>query len=109
MTHAAPDSSSGAACGSRRGGLGHDDDLWSSVDEGLVQELRHARREVEQLQVAVDHRTTIGQAQGILMERLGIDADTAFEYLQRVSMHENRKLFVLAVDIVDTVALHSER
>ena len=59
-------------------------------------------RQIEQLEVAVDHRTTIGQAQGILMERLGVDADTAFEYLKRVSMDSNRKLVEIADQIAQT-------
>jgi hypothetical protein len=34
-----------------------------------------ARREIYQRSVAMENRTVIGQAEGILMERLGIDAD----------------------------------
>ncbi len=75
------------------------------MDECLARALHDARREVEQLRVAVEHRTIIGQAQGILMERLGIDAAAAFEYLRRVSSHENRKLISVAISIVETGAL----
>ena len=59
-------------------------------------------RQIEQLEVAVDHRTLIGQAQGILMERMRVDADTAFQYLCRVSSHTNRKLIDIAVEIAQT-------
>ena len=59
-------------------------------------------RQIEQLEVAVDHRTTIGQAQGVLMARLNVDADTAFEYLKRVSSHTNRKLIDIAAEIIQT-------
>jgi AmiR/NasT family two-component response regulator len=47
-------------------------------------------------------RTIIGQAEGILMERLGIDADQAFAYLRRVSQSENRKLIMVCSEIVET-------
>jgi AmiR/NasT family two-component response regulator len=47
-------------------------------------------------------RTIIGQAEGILMERLGIDADQAFAYLRRISQTENRKLIMICSEIVET-------
>jgi GAF domain-containing protein len=49
---------------------------------------------------AVDARHLIGQAQGILMERFSIDAEQAFTVLRRYSSHTNRKLRVVAEDIV---------
>ena len=67
----------------------------SDMLESLVQQ-------IEQLKVAVDHRTTIGQAQGILMARLDIDAETAIDYLKRVSMRSNRKLIDIAEEIAGT-------
>jgi AmiR/NasT family two-component response regulator len=47
-------------------------------------------------------RTIIGQAKGILMERLGINADQAFAYLRRISQTENRKLIMICREIVET-------
>jgi AmiR/NasT family two-component response regulator len=47
-------------------------------------------------------RTIIGQAEGILMERLGIDADQAFAYLRSISQAENRKLIMISRQIVET-------
>jgi GAF domain-containing protein len=44
------------------------------------------------LQIAIDARKLIGQAQGILMERFDLDADRAFEFLRRQSQHHNVKL-----------------
>ena len=44
------------------------------------------------LQVAIDARKLIGQAQGILMERFDIDADRAFDFLRRISQDRNVKL-----------------
>jgi GAF domain-containing protein len=51
---------------------------------------------VEGLTTALDSRTVIGQAQGILMQTFGIDADAAFSVLRRISQHENVRLNALA-------------
>ena len=59
-----------------------------------------AGRELEQRAAAMESRTVIGQAQGLLMERLGLDPDSAFGYLRRISQHENRKLVQVAGDLV---------
>ena len=64
--------------------------------------LEAAELEVEQLRRAVAGRTIIGQAQGILMERLGLDASQAFAYLTRASSHGNRKLLRVATEVVET-------
>jgi hypothetical protein len=64
-------------------------------------------RQIDQLKVAMDSRTIIGQAQGLLMGRLGIDADQAFDYLRRISSVSNRKLSVVAMEIVRTRQLPS--
>jgi GAF domain-containing protein len=61
-----------------------------------------AQREIRQRSLAMTNRTVIGQAEGILMERLGIDADQAFAYLRRMSQNENRKLVTICTEIVDT-------
>lgn len=54
----------------------------------------------EQLESAMDARTVIGQAQGILMERYDLDADRAFSVLRRYSQHANTKLRVIAEQVV---------
>ena len=56
---------------------------------------------IDGLHVALDSRTLIGQAQGMLMERYGIDADRAFAVLKRVSQDENIRLVKVAGSIVD--------
>ncbi|MFH9038587.1 ANTAR domain-containing protein [Streptomyces sp. NPDC017966] len=55
----------------------------------------------EQLTEAMRTRDLIGQATGILMERLDIDAAGAFDSLVRASQRENVKLRDLARRIVD--------
>ena len=52
---------------------------------------------------AVETRTIIGQAQGVLIARQGITADEAFEILRRASQRTNRKLREIAAEIVEGV------
>ena len=47
-------------------------------------------------------RTVIGQAEGILMERLKITADEAFALLSRLSQQSNVKLRTVARNLVET-------
>jgi GAF domain-containing protein len=56
----------------------------------------------DQLVRALETRTHIGQATGILMERYDLDAERAFEVLRRISSQTNTKLRDLAVEIVTT-------
>ena len=51
---------------------------------------------------AIDARKTIGQAQGILMERFSIDADRAFAVLRRYSQDNNIKLHAVAERLIAT-------
>ena len=53
------------------------------------------------LQLAVDARKLIGQAQGILMERFDIDPDRAFDVLRRFSQAHNVKLREVALQVVE--------
>jgi GAF domain-containing protein len=55
----------------------------------------------EGLQIAIDARKLIGQAQGILMERYDLDAIRAFEFLRRLSQHHNIKLRDVAAWVVE--------
>jgi AmiR/NasT family two-component response regulator len=61
--------------------------------------------EVEQLREALEHRTTIGEALGIIMERLGITDEQALRYLKRLSQSHNVKVHDLAALIVETRVL----
>jgi len=51
---------------------------------------------------ALDARTVIGQGVGIVMERYGIDAASAFRVLVRTSSHANVKLRLIAQELVET-------
>jgi GAF domain-containing protein len=53
------------------------------------------------LQTAMESRSTIEQAKGLLMARGGVTPDQAFEMLVRASQRENRKLRDLATEIVE--------
>ena len=59
-----------------------------------------AAQQVEGLTFAVDRRTTIGKALGMVMVKYDLDDERAFTVLQRISSHENRKLFDVAQEIV---------
>jgi AmiR/NasT family two-component response regulator len=64
-----------------------------------------AERQIDQLGLGMNNRLVIGQAQGILMERLDITADQAFDFLRRASMHTNRKVVEIAQEIAGTRGL----
>jgi GAF domain-containing protein len=59
-----------------------------------------AVKRTEHLKKAVDSRTVIGQAEGILMERYNLDAETAFSVLRRHSQQGNLKLHDVAEQVV---------
>ncbi len=54
------------------------------------------------LRSGLKSRTVIGQAEGILMERLTITADQAFALLSRLSQQSNVKLRDVARNLVET-------
>ena len=61
-----------------------------------------AARKEENLWQAVDARQLVGQAQGILIERFGIDPERAFQVLIRHSQNSNRKLHDIARALIET-------
>jgi hypothetical protein len=69
------------------------------IEDGRVADLE---RQVETLGVALEHRTTIGQALGIIMERLDLDRAQAWAYLSRCSQDQNEKAYDLAARVVET-------
>jgi transcriptional regulator with GAF, ATPase, and Fis domain len=66
--------------------------------------LSNAKQE-ESLWQAIDARTLIGRAQGILMERFALDDQSAFEVLRRCSQNTNTKLNEVARILVHSRTL----
>jgi GAF domain-containing protein len=56
---------------------------------------------LESMQFGLVRRTMIGQATGILMERYDLDQHAAFEVLRRTSKDVGRKVFDLAIELVE--------
>jgi transcriptional regulator with GAF, ATPase, and Fis domain len=61
-----------------------------------------AATQEDNLTSALTSRTTIGQAEGILIERYKIAPDEAFAVLTRLSQQRNTKLHHIAADLVRT-------
>lgn len=64
-----------------------------------------AAREATGLRAAVESRHVIGMAQGIVMERYGLDAEQAFALLRRYSNTLNVRLHDIADEVVTSRAL----
>jgi GAF domain-containing protein len=64
------------------------------------------RRQVENLQIALQSRAVIEQAKGIIMAQRKCDAETAFKMLRDLSMQENVKLYELAAQVVTSASNH---
>ena len=61
-----------------------------------------ASQDLAHVRGAMDARSTIGQALGILMERYYLTSEQAFSALQRVSSLQNRKVRTLADELIQT-------
>lgn len=61
-----------------------------------------AAESVEHLETAINNRTAIGRAEGILMERFDLTPAQAFAVLRRVSQHRNVRLHLVADELVRT-------
>lgn len=66
-------------------------------------------REIERLDQALAERTVIGQACGLVMAGLLLDADHAFECLRSVAAHQDQTLVHVAEEVVRTRVLPSVR
>lgn len=90
----------------RRGAFTEDDrDEGTALAAHIAVALAAAQAE-ENLTRALDARTLVGQAVGIVMERYGVSAAAAFQVLVRISSHSNVKLRDIAQELVDTGNLH---
>jgi GAF domain-containing protein len=71
--------------------------------------LQDARELAEHLQKAMEFRSVIEQAKGILIERYKLTTDQAFRVLADASMHTNRKVRDIAQELVLTGELADAR
>jgi GAF domain-containing protein len=79
-------------------------EIMAAMGAGYVvhaNELRAQYDLTEQLQAAIDSRDLIGQAKGIVMARLSVDANQAFGLLSSLSQTRNTKLRDIAADVVE--------
>lgn len=70
---------------------------------GLAIRLSASERDVWDLEAAIVTRPVIDQAVGVLMLRHGCNADLAFERLRTLSQDTNRKLRVVAQELLEEV------
>ncbi len=63
-------------------------------------------REISQLKQAVETRTVIGRAVGIIMHKYGLDDARAFAFLTRMSTTTNTKLRVVADEVINDAMQH---
>lgn len=70
--------------------------------------LANAQKE-QDLWNAIDSRHEIGQAEGILMERYGLTSEQAFGVLRRYSQEQNRKVRMIAQEVIATRTLPKDR
>lgn len=68
-----------------------------------------AAENIENLQFAVTNRTIIGQATGMVMVQYGLTSLQAFDVLKRLSSEQNRKLSLVARDLVTEWNEHPKR
>ena len=63
------------------------------------------RTKVENLEIALEHSRDIGVAMGIVMATEKVTRDCAFDRLSTVSQHQNRKLHVVAAEVIESGTL----
>jgi len=72
----------------------------SAILVANIQSYESARRTSEQLKEALHSRDVIGQAKGILIATRHVDEEEAFALLAATSQRQNRKLHVVAREVV---------
>ena len=79
---------------------------WGHYAESMLANMfayDRARELVKQLATALENRPVIDQAKGIVMRDRGCTAEEAFDLLVSASQRTNRKLRLVAQDIVESV------
>lgn len=64
---------------------------------------------IDNQSIGMTQRTRIGQAQGIVMEHHGMDAEPAWQAMVRISQDNNTKIRDLAAHIIDSRQLPDTR
>jgi len=79
-----------------------EEDLLPAITLALIRfrQFQALRREVADLREALEARKFIERAKGILMRRLDLSEDEAFQRLQRQSQNTNRRLAQVAEAII---------
>ncbi len=67
---------------------------------GLLEVLQEMETQVATLREALESNRRIGIAVGIVMVRLVVDSEVAFDVIRKVSMNSNRKLHDVAEDVI---------
>ena len=83
-------------------GFGEADHLEGLALASHVSVALAAAQEIANLNSAVAARTTIGRAEGILMERFSLEPREAFAVLRRVSQDTNTRLHDVATQLVES-------
>jgi hypothetical protein len=65
--------------------------------ETLVESLKERNHQLER---ALESRIVIEQAKGVLIERLGLPPEDAFEILRRASRTQRRRIHLVAAEVV---------
>jgi len=89
--------------------FGHEDLLEGVALAAQAAVALSASLEEEHLHRAMQTRSTIGEAIGIVRERFGLTSDQAFGVLRRMSSQHNIKLHQVAQTLVETGALPDKR
>ena len=82
--------------------LQHEIDGLATLAKSLQRRLAEAENTVEHLQTALSTSRRIGIAVGILMARLAVSEEEAFQTLVRASQNSHRKLHDIAEDVIFT-------
>jgi AmiR/NasT family two-component response regulator len=71
----------------------------------LAEQVGALQDKVDNLELALEHSRDIGVAIGIIMATERLARDDAFGMLRTVSQHQNRKLFLVAAEVIETGTL----
>lgn len=77
----------------------------STGGSDLEEQLRAAEELIAQLRLALESSRDIGAAVGVIMWSRRVTREEAFDLLREASMRRNRKVRVLALEVIETGVL----